>query len=78
MEEPITTAVNPPKVCDHKGKWQGLGTTVVTFNQILILIHNLFCSECGETKIISNRIPFPEPEQKPKIAVPIMIPKIPK
>jgi hypothetical protein len=46
--------------CNHKGKWLGLGSTIINLATGFLVVHNLFCSECGETKIVPIKIPFPE------------------
>ena len=60
-DEPSTTAKPIEPGCSHKGKWVGLGTSVIALTDGLLVVQSLFCSVCGYTKIETTKINFPEP-----------------
>ncbi len=59
--------LNDKNKCDHKGKWKGMGITPMTTSKEVILIHSMFCGECGLSRVNTIKVSLPEP---PKIVTP--------
>ena len=64
--------------CDHKGQWGSLGTATLTFPDKIVVIHNLFCKECGFARCRVTNIPLMKSSQKKSIVVPNVLLRKPK
>jgi hypothetical protein len=49
--------------CSHQGKYRSLGTTVFPIADMIIVIHNIFCKECGETMVKIKQVSLPKPPE---------------
>jgi len=55
------------KGCNHHGKWGSLGVTAINAQKGVIIVHNLFCKNCGATKTNTVNIAINSPISIPNI-----------
>ena len=56
--------------CSHQGKWGSLGVVILNYQGRVLVVHSLFCKECGASKMEAKDIPS---LKQTKVAVPKIV-----